>query len=57
MPKTGPKIKRKLLENQIYMPGINDWALQKVVQKEKRPLQNSMDGTCVFRAVELYANA
>ena len=39
------------------MPEINDWALQKVAQRDKRPLQNSMDGTCVIRAVEPYANA
>lgn len=50
------KIKRKLLEDHMFMPGINEWALEKIAQREKRPLQNSMDGTCVICAVELYAN-
>ena len=47
------RLKRKLQENQNYMPGINEWALQKVAMRENRPLQNSMDGTRVIRAIEL----
>ena len=36
------------------MPGLNNWTLQKVSERSKRPLQNSMDGTRITRAVELY---
>ena len=49
------RTKRKLLEEQMFMPGINEWALEMVAEREKRPLQNSMDGTRIIRAVELYA--
>ena len=50
------KIKRKLLEDEIYLPGINEWALQKLSQCEKQPLKNSMDGTRIIRTIELYDN-
>ena len=50
------RLKRKLLETQVYMPGINGWALQKAAMRENRPLQNSMDGTRVIRAIELYSD-
>ena len=51
------RIKRKLLEERMFMPGINiRLGTGKVAQREKRSLQNSMDGSCVIRAVELYAN-
>ena len=50
------RLKRKLQETQIYMPGINGWALQKAAMRKNRPLQNSMDGTCVIRAIELYSD-
>ena len=50
------RLKRKLQENQNYMPGINEWALQKVAMRENRPLQNSMDSTRVIHAFELYSD-
>lgn len=50
------RLKRKLQETQIYMPGINGWALQKAAIRENRPLQNSMDCTRVIRAIELYSD-
>jgi len=50
------KIKRKLLDEEIYMPGINEWVLQKISQRDKRPIQNSMDGTRIIRTIELYDN-
>ena len=50
------RLKRKLQENQNYMPGINEWALQKVAMRENKPLQNSVDGTRVIRAIELYSD-
>ena len=36
------------------MPGINDWAIEMAARKEKMPIQNSMDGTRIIYAVELY---
>ena len=42
------KIKRKLLDEEIYIPGINEWVLQKISQRDKRPIQNSMDGTHII---------
>ena len=36
------------------MPGINGWAIRKAARRENMPLQNSMDGTRVIRAIELY---
>ena len=50
------KIKRKLLEGEIYLPGINEWVLQKLCERDKRPIQNSMDGTRIIRTIELYDN-
>ena len=37
-----------------YMPGINNWAIEKEGKHEKVPLQNGMNGTRVVRAIELY---
>ena len=48
------RTKRKLFEGQMFMPGINEWALEMVTEREKWPLQSSMDRTRVIRAVELY---
>ena len=36
-----------------YMPGLNDWAFA-VAAENRRPFQNSMDGTRVVRTIELY---
>ena len=48
------RIRSKDIGNHFYLPGINEWALDKVSQQEHRPLQNGMDGTRVIRIVELY---
>ena len=48
------KIRSKEAFNQHYLPGINDWAFEKASKREVRPLQNGMDGTRIFRVVELY---
>ena len=48
------KLKSKLVSHEHYMPGINDWAIEKVSKRAKVPLQNGMDGTRVIRAIELY---
>lgn len=48
------KIRSKSSNEEHYMPGINSWAIQKASGRRKVPLQNSMDGTRVIRAVELY---
>lgn len=38
-----------------YLPGINDWAIEKAAHRgTPRPIQNGMDGTRVIRAIELY---
>ena len=50
------KIRSKSLNEQNYMPGINSWALKKASERKRVPLQNSMDGTRIIRAVELYRN-
>ena len=49
------RTKRKSFEGQMFMPCINEWAMEMVAEREKRPLQSSMDRTCVLCAVELYA--
>jgi len=38
------------------MPDINEWVLQKISQRDKQPIQNSMDGTRIIRTIELYDN-
>ena len=48
------KIRSMACNEEHYMPGINDWAIQKAARRGNMPLQNSMDGTRVIRAVELY---
>ena len=50
------KIRSKSLNEQNYMPGINSWALKKASERKRVPLQNSMDGTRIILAVELYRN-
>ena len=38
-----------------YLPGLNDWALEKISKRQHlRPLQNGMDGTRIIRTIELY---
>lgn len=48
------KIRSKSSNEEHYMSGINCWALQKASDRRKVLLQNSMDGTHVLHAVELY---
>ena len=36
------------------MPRLNNWSFQAARSREQRPLHNSMDGTRVVRAIELY---
>ena len=48
------RLKSKLVSHEHYMPGINDWAIEKASKRVKVPLQNGMDGTRVIRAIELY---
>lgn len=48
------KIRSKSSDGEHYMSGINNWAIQKASTRRKVPLQNSMDGTRVICAVELY---
>jgi len=50
------RIKSKLVCNTHYMPGINEWAIEKAGKHEKVPLQNGMDGLRVVRAIELYVD-
>jgi len=38
------------------MPGINVWALEKAARRKRMPIQNSMNGTRVIHAVELYGD-
>ena len=48
------KLKSKLIDGEHYMPGLNDWIIEKASKRVKVPLQNGMDGTRVIRAIELY---
>ena len=48
------RICAKDIGSHYYLPGINDWALEKAASCEARPLQNSMDDTRVISVVELY---
>ena len=47
------RIKSKLVSDH-YMPGVNEWAIEKAGKCEKVLLQNGMDGTRVVRAIEFY---
>lgn len=47
-------IRSALSGEKHYLPGINDWAIEKAASRIKRPIQNGMDGTRVIRSVELY---
>ena len=50
------KLKAKLVSHGHYMPGINNWEIEKASKHAKVPLQIGMDGTRVIRAIELYLN-
>ena len=50
------KLRAKDCSGHTYLPGLNDWALSVAGQRDSHPLQNSMDGTRVIRAIELYAD-
>jgi len=49
------RLRAKERSNSVYMPGLNDWAF-KLAAESQRPFHNSMDGTRVVRAIELYEN-
>ena len=47
------RLREKDLYGSTYMPSLNDWAFSKGAE-HCTPYQNSMDGTRVVRAIELY---
>lgn len=50
------RIRAKETADKIFLPGLNQWAIDFAASRECRPLQNGMDGTRVIRIVELYQN-
>jgi hypothetical protein len=49
------KIRMNDLSEQHYLPGINQWPLEKLTKRPiLKPLQNGMDGTRIIRTLDLY---